>query len=149
MIFSFKPGKLLWVPEPSHLWPQTEKYEQVPRLPCNHKLNRTDNPVCPASQGKPLPSADPDPTALANPPPSCTYSALRSSSKKSNPDTHQRDGFQLSFRDVSACLQINVIGGLLVHDAEASATTLHQVTPWPHGEWLRDNEMLCPRAFQN
>lgn len=57
-------------------------------------------------------------------------------------------------RDVSAQLQINMIGGLLVQDAEASATALQhslcQAISRSHEEYLQDNEhQLCPRALQN
>lgn len=58
-------------------------------------------------------------------------------------------------RDVSAQLQINTIGGLLVQDAEASATRnpaalAVQALSRPHEECLQENEhQLCPRALQN
>lgn len=57
-------------------------------------------------------------------------------------------------RDVSAQLQINTIGGLLVQDAEASVTTLQhslcQAISRPHEECLQDNEHKpCLRALQN
>lgn len=57
-------------------------------------------------------------------------------------------------RDVSAQLQINMIGGLFAQDAEASATTLQhslcQAISQPHEGCLQDDEhQLCPRALQN
>lgn len=187
------PGKLLWVPEPSCLWPQTEKYEQVPRAALQpwretrwqYSPSSTIRKIPVTQQHWPLPSW----VTKSN---HFIHFVLKSSSKKSYPDTYNgmRDGFQLSLcthvpntgpprhkrqfisstskcfsypvhlstsetcRDVSAQLQINMIGGVLIQDAEASATTLQhslcQAISQSHEECLRDNEhQLCPRALQN
>lgn len=77
--FSFTPGKFLWVPEPSCLWPQTERDEQVPQAALQWTTQEQqpaqphrDNPAHPAAQS-------------STPTTSSMYLVLRSSSEKSNP----------------------------------------------------------------